>query len=58
MRIVVEVKRGFSPEIVLNGLHRHTQLQTRFSRNLVALVDRKPCLLTLKDLLSHFLDFR
>lgn len=58
MRIVVEVKKGFSAEVVLNGLHVHTQLQSRFPCNLVALVNGTPCTLLLKDFLSHFLDFR
>jgi len=58
MRMVVEVKRGFSPEVVLNSLYQHTQLQKRFSCNMVALDGSKPRTLGLKDLLCLFLDFR
>lgn len=58
MRIVVEVKKGFAAEVVLNNLHRHTSLQKRFSCNLVALVNGTPLPLSLKEFLSHFLEFR
>lgn len=58
LRVVVEVKRGFSPELVLNGLYTHTDLQSKYSCNLVALVNQKPHTLALKDFLVHFLDFR
>lgn len=58
MRMVVEVKRGSNPEVVLNSLYQHTQLQRRFSCNMVALVGSAPRTLGLKDFLSLFLDFR
>ncbi|KAK9814470.1 hypothetical protein WJX72_006459 [[Myrmecia] bisecta] len=58
MRVVVEVKRGAAPEMVLNNLYKHTALQSRFSCNLVALVNGTPLSLNLKDFLVHFLDFR
>jgi len=58
MRMVVEVKRGSNPEVVLNSLYQHTQLQKRFSCNMVALVGSAPRTLGLKDFLSLFLDFR
>eukprot|EP00208_Stichococcus_sp_RCC1054_P004249 CAMPEP_0206139348 /NCGR_PEP_ID=MMETSP1473-20131121/5552_1 /ASSEMBLY_ACC=CAM_ASM_001109 /TAXON_ID=1461547 /ORGANISM="Stichococcus sp, Strain RCC1054" /LENGTH=919 /DNA_ID=CAMNT_0053533103 /DNA_START=196 /DNA_END=2955 /DNA_ORIENTATION=- len=58
MRIVIEPKRGSSPEVILNNLYKHTSLQGRFSCNMVALVDGRPQSLDLKAFLSHFLDFR
>ncbi|KAF6254075.1 DNA topoisomerase [Scenedesmus sp. NREL 46B-D3] len=58
VRLVVEVKRGFSPELVLNQLYKNTRLQLRFASNMVALVDGVPRSLTLKACLQHFLDFR
>ena len=58
MRVVVELKRGTNAEVVLNNLYKHTQLQKRFSCNLVALVAGTPRTLSLKDFLSHFLEFR
>jgi DNA gyrase subunit A len=44
--------------VVLNGLYKHTELQTRFSCNMVALVGSKPLTLNLKQFLQHFLEFR
>lgn len=58
MRVVVEVKKGASPEVLLNNLYKHTTLQGRFSCNMVALVDGQPKSLDLKAFLTHFLDFR
>lgn len=58
MRIVVELRRSASPEVVLNNLYRHTALRTAFSANMVALVDGMPQVLTLKAALRHFVDFR
>lgn len=58
MRVVVEVKRGFNAEVVLNNLYKHTQLQKRFACNLVALVNGSPQTLGLRAFLSHFLEFR
>ncbi|WIA34417.1 hypothetical protein OEZ86_012752 [Tetradesmus obliquus] len=58
VRLVVEVKRGFSPELVLNQLYKNTRLQLRFASNMVALVNGVPRSLTLKACLQHFLDFR
>ena len=58
MRVVVEMKRGIDPEVVLNGLYHKTRLRSRFSCNLVALVNGSPLTLALKDFLSHFLEFR
>ena len=58
MRVVVEVKRGFEAEVVLNGLFHSTRLRSQFSCNLVALVNGSPRTLALKQFLSHFLAFR
>ena len=55
MRIVVEVKRDANPEIVLNLLFRHTQLQDTFAANMLALVDNEPKLLNLKQILRHYI---
>lgn len=58
MRVVIEVKRGANPEIVLNNLYRHTALQSSFSCNMVAILDGHPKLMGLKEILQAFLDFR
>ncbi len=58
MRVVVELKRGEMPEVVLNNLFKLTQLQDTFGMNMVALVDGKPRLLNLKQMLDAFLSHR
>jgi DNA gyrase subunit A len=58
MRVVIELKRGEVPEIVLNNLYKLTQLQDSFGMNMVALVDNQPRLLNLKQLLEHFISHR
>jgi DNA gyrase subunit A len=58
MRVVIELKRGEIPEIVLNNLYKLTQLQDSFGMNMVALVDNQPRLLNLKQFLEHFLRHR
>jgi len=55
MRLVIELKRGEVPEVVLNNLYKNTQLQDTFGMNLVALVDGQPRLLNLKQLIHYFL---
>lgn len=55
MRLVIELKRGEVPEVVLNNLYKHTQLQDTFGMNLVALVDGQPRLLNLKQMVHYFL---
>ncbi len=57
-RVVIELKRDQHPEVVLNNLYQHTQMQTVFGINMVALVDGQPRLLNLKQLLEHFLHHR
>ena len=58
MRVVIELKRGEVPEIVLNHLYKNTQLQDTFGMNMVALVDGQPRLLNLKQILEAFLRHR
>jgi DNA gyrase subunit A len=58
MRVVIELKRGEVPEVVLNCLYKQTQLQDTFGMNMVALVDGQPRLLNLKQMLDCFLSHR
>ncbi len=58
MRLVIELKRGEVPEVVLNNLYKQTQLQDTFGINMVALVEGQPKLCNLKDLISIFLQHR
>ena len=58
MRVVIELKRGEVPEVVLNNLYKQTQLQDSFGINMVALVDGQPKLCNLKQLLEIFLEHR
>lgn len=58
MRLVIELKRGEVPEVVLNNLYKNTQLQETFGMNMVALVDGQPRLLNLKQLVEYFLFHR
>lgn len=58
MRMVIEVRRGDQPEVVLNNLYKHTQLQVVFGINMVALDNGQPRLLNLKQLLHAFLQHR
>jgi len=58
MRLVIELKRGAVPEVVLNNLYKQTQLQDTFGMNMVALIDGQPKLCNLKDLIQVFLQHR
>jgi len=58
MRVVIELKRGEVPDVVLNNLYKSTQLQDNFGMNMVALVDNQPRLLNLKQMLEYFLQHR
>ncbi len=58
MRVVIELKRGELPEVVLNNLYKQTQLQDTFGINMVALVDGQPKLLSLKELVESFISHR
>ncbi len=58
MRIVYELKRDAIPNVVLNKLYKYTALQTSFSVNNIALVDGRPEMLNLKDMIHHFVEHR
>lgn len=58
MRIVIELKRGELPEVILNNLFKETQMQDTFGMNMVALIDGQPRLLNLKQILDAFLRHR
>ncbi len=58
MRIVIELKRNEIPEVVLNSLYKHTQLQCNFGCNYLALLDGQPRLCGVRELLLHFIDHR
>ncbi|NJP10379.1 MAG: DNA gyrase subunit A [Leptolyngbyaceae cyanobacterium RU_5_1] len=58
MRIVIELKRDAYPRVVLNNLYKQTPLQANFGANMLALVNSEPQLLTLRQFLDVFLDFR
>ncbi|WP_282018236.1 DNA gyrase subunit A [Salegentibacter mishustinae] len=58
MRIVYQLKRDAIPNIVLNTLYKHTALQTSFSVNNIALVNGRPEMLNLKDIIYHFIEHR
>ncbi|MFB3081798.1 MAG: DNA gyrase subunit A [Nitrosomonadaceae bacterium] len=58
MRMVIELKRGEIPEVILNNLFKETQLQDTFGMNMVALLDGQPRLLNLKQMLDAFLQHR
>ncbi len=58
MRLVIELKRGEVPEVVLNNLYKQTQLQDTFGINMVALINGQPKLCNLKDLIAVFLSHR
>ena len=57
-RVVIELKRGITPAVVLNNLYKNTPLRSSFSINMLALVDGTPRVLNLKQVLKHFIDFR
>ena len=58
MRIVIELKRDANPQITLNRLYKHTQLQFSYSMIMLALVDGEPKILNLYDILSEYLNFQ
>jgi DNA gyrase subunit A len=58
MRIVVELKRDANPQIVLNRLYKHTQMQSTFGAIMLALVDGVPKIMDLKEMIQHFVDHR
>ena len=58
MRIVIEVRKGDEPEVILNQLYKHTQMQETHSMIMLALVNNMPKVLSLKEILYHFLEHR
>jgi DNA gyrase subunit A len=56
MRIVIELRRDVNPQIILNQLYKHTQMESSFGINLLALVDGVPKVLNLKEMLVHFIN--
>jgi DNA gyrase subunit A len=58
MRIVIEIKRGEEPEVILNNLYKHTQLQDTFGMIMLAIVNGQPKVLSLIEVLQHFIDHR
>jgi DNA gyrase subunit A len=58
IRVVIEIKRDAVPEVILNQLYKHTQLQDTFGIILLALVGGVPKIMPLKEILTHFIDFR
>ncbi|AKG52882.1 DNA gyrase subunit A [Dehalogenimonas sp. WBC-2] len=58
MRVVLDLKRDGEPQQILNNLYKHTNLQTSFFINMLALVDNRPVVLNLKEALGHYIAFR
>ncbi len=58
IRLVIELKKGETPQVVLNNLYKHTQLQITFGAILLCLVDNQPLILPLKRIIEHFIQFR
>lgn len=58
MKIVIELKRDANPNVVLNNLYKHTQLQTSYGINMLMLHQGKPQLLSLKSIISNYIDFQ
>lgn len=58
MHIVIDIKKDASPQIVLNQLYSYTQMQITFGAIMIAIVNGEPKLLTLKDMLRHYVDFQ
>ena len=58
IRIVIDLKRDANPQVVLNKIYSYTELQTTFGANLIAIVNGKPQILTLKEMLQNSIDFQ
>ncbi|HLC42175.1 MAG TPA: DNA gyrase subunit A [Methylomirabilota bacterium] len=58
IRIVLELGRGELPQIIMNQLHKHTQMQSTFGVIMLALIDRRPQVVTLREMLEAFIRFR
>lgn len=55
MRVVIELRRDVNPHVILNNLYKHTALQSTFGINMLAIVNKEPKILTLKEVLHHYL---
>ncbi|AZK45572.1 DNA gyrase subunit A [Paenibacillus lentus] len=55
MRVVIELRRDVNPNVVLNNLYKHTSMQSTFGINMLAIVNKEPKILTLKEVLHHYL---
>ena len=58
VRVVIEIKRDFQADVVLNQLYKYTPLQTSFGMNMLAIYNGRPVMLTLKDIVKAFVEFR
>ena len=58
VRVVIEIKKDFQADVVLNQLYKYTPLQTSFGMNMLAINHGKPMMMTLKDIISAFIEFR
>ena len=58
MRIVIELKKDYEPQVLLNYLYKHSQMQTTFSINMLALVGGQPRVLNLKEMIEYFIKHR
>jgi DNA gyrase subunit A len=58
LRVVIELKRDANAEVILNNLYKHTQMQTTFGVIMLALVDGRPKILTLREMMQHFIEHR
>ncbi len=58
MRIVIDVRRGYNTEVIMNQLYKHTQMRDTFGVIMLALVDKQPRVLNLKQMLQYFIDHR
>lgn len=58
MRVVIELKRDANPQVVLNQLYKHSQMQENISIILLALVNNRPCILNLREILNHYIKFQ
>lgn len=56
MRVVVELRRDVNPQVILNQLYKHTQMEDTFGVNLLALVNGQPRVLTLKEMIGYFIE--
>jgi DNA gyrase subunit A len=58
MRVVIEIKKGEYPEVILNNLYKHTALQTSYGIIMLAIVDKQPKILSLTDMMKYFISHR